>query len=118
MNRYVQDFRIAPRWGLGHGAGLSHGFPALAKSSMAGFAKPSTCSLGKRVLDVSLASTLLCLLAPLLLLIACSVRVTSPGPAIFRQTRLGLGGKPFRIFKFRTMRVMENGLAHSAGDTR
>ncbi len=47
--------------------------------------------------------------APLLAVLALIVRVDAGGPAFFRQTRLGLGGKPFSIFKFRTMRVMEDG---------
>ncbi len=51
----------------------------------------------------------LVLCAPLLLVLALVVRVSSGGPVFFRQTRLGRGGKPFSIFKFRTMTVMENG---------
>lgn len=44
-------------------------------------------------------------LSPLLLLIAVAVAATSPGPVFFRQERVGLGGRTFRIHKFRTMRV-------------
>ncbi|WP_245410880.1 sugar transferase [Microvirga flavescens] len=60
---------------------------------------------GKRALDVTVALVLICLLAPGLILIAAAIRLTSPGPAIFRQKRYGLGGAPFEIFKFRTMSV-------------
>jgi len=63
----------------------------------------------KRAFDVTLAAGLLCLLAPLLVALAVLVRLDSVGPALFRQTRLGRGGKTFEILKFRTMTVMENG---------
>lgn len=62
-----------------------------------------------RALDVVLGVLLLVLLAPLLLVIALIVRLESPGTALFRQTRYGLGGVPFTIFKFRTMSCQENG---------
>jgi lipopolysaccharide/colanic/teichoic acid biosynthesis glycosyltransferase len=60
--------------------------------------------LGKRVLDVVLATVLLTVLCPLLLVVAALVRATSSGPVLFRQTRVGRGGVPFRMLKFRTMR--------------
>jgi lipopolysaccharide/colanic/teichoic acid biosynthesis glycosyltransferase len=58
----------------------------------------------KRVFDVLVSSFLLIVLSPLLIIIAIAVRLDSPGPAIFRQSRTGYHGKPFTIFKFRTMR--------------
>ena len=63
----------------------------------------------KRILDIGLSLTLIALIAPLLLLIVLLIRIDSAGPALFRQTRLGLGGQPFEILKFRTMNVLENG---------
>ncbi|MGH1587927.1 sugar transferase [Methylobacterium phyllosphaerae] len=60
-------------------------------------------------LDGLIAALLLVLLAPLLTLLALLVRLDSPGPALFRQTRTGLNGRTFRIYKFRTMRVQEDG---------
>jgi len=57
----------------------------------------------KRVLDVLGASFLLVVTAPLMMLIAALVRGTSPGPAIFSQNRSGLHGRPFRMYKFRSM---------------
>jgi lipopolysaccharide/colanic/teichoic acid biosynthesis glycosyltransferase len=48
-------------------------------------------------------------LSPVLLAAAIAIRLDSPGPALFRQTRHGFNGRPFRIYKFRTMIVMENG---------
>jgi exopolysaccharide biosynthesis polyprenyl glycosylphosphotransferase len=59
----------------------------------------------KRALDLTVASTLLVVSAPVLLAIAAVIRVTSPGPALFRQERIGRNGKPFQIYKFRTMVV-------------
>ena len=59
----------------------------------------------KRALDVVTSLALLLGFAPLLLVIAALVRLTSPGPALFRQLRLGEMGKPFRVLKFRTMYV-------------
>ncbi len=59
----------------------------------------------KRALDISVSALLLVLLAPLLLVTAILVKVTSPGPIIFKQIRAGHGGKPFTIYKFRSMYV-------------
>jgi exopolysaccharide biosynthesis polyprenyl glycosylphosphotransferase len=63
----------------------------------------------KRAMDLVLAAGLLCVFSPLLLLIAILIRLDSPGPILFRQTRLGLNGRPFDILKFRSMSVLENG---------
>jgi exopolysaccharide biosynthesis polyprenyl glycosylphosphotransferase len=57
----------------------------------------------KRALDVLLAAVLLVAASPLLLLVAALVRATSRGPALHRQRRVGLDGRPFTILKFRTM---------------
>jgi len=57
----------------------------------------------KRVLDVSVSLTLLVLCAPILLLTALAIKLTSPGPIFFTQRRLGLNKRPFSIYKFRTM---------------
>lgn len=63
----------------------------------------------KRFLDLAVALPLLLLCAPLLAVLALIIRLDAGGPVFFRQTRLGRDGKPFSIFKFRTMSVMENG---------
>jgi lipopolysaccharide/colanic/teichoic acid biosynthesis glycosyltransferase len=60
---------------------------------------------GCRALDLAIASSLLVLLAPLLLLIALVIRLDSRGPALFRQRRLGRDLRPFVVNKFRTMHV-------------
>lgn len=55
------------------------------------------------MLDLVLAGTLLFVFSPLLILIAVFVRIQMGSPIIFRQERAGLGGRPFTLFKFRTM---------------
>ncbi len=62
----------------------------------------------KRAFDVCASTGALIVLAPLLIATAIAVKLDSPGDSIFRQERGGLGGKTFRIWKFRTMSVMEN----------
>ncbi len=59
--------------------------------------------MGKKIFDFLGAFVLLVLAAPLFPLIAVWIRATSPGPIIFRQTRLGCRGVPFKVFKFRTL---------------
>lgn len=59
----------------------------------------------KRLLDVCVSAVCIVLSAPLMLLIALAVRLTSRGPVIFAQERGGHGGKPFTVYKFRTMVV-------------
>lgn len=70
---------------------------------------PAIGCAAKRLLDITGALVGLILLAPLLLSVAAAVRLDSPGPVVFRQTRGGRYGRPFRIWKFRTMRVVEDG---------
>lgn len=60
-------------------------------------------SLGKRVLDAALAGVGLVLVTPLLAVIAVAIKLTSPGPVLFRQQRVGKDGKLFELLKFRTM---------------
>jgi exopolysaccharide biosynthesis polyprenyl glycosylphosphotransferase len=57
----------------------------------------------KRLMDVTLASCALLATAPVLLVIAVAIKLDTPGPVFFRQERIGRGGKPFQIFKFRSM---------------
>jgi Undecaprenyl-phosphate glucose phosphotransferase len=67
--------------------------------------------LSKRVIDVVLASLALLFFLPIMALTALAIKLDSPGPVIFRQNRNGFNGRQFVIFKFRTMRVQENGPA-------
>lgn len=62
----------------------------------------------KRAFDICAALGLLILLAPLLALVAIAVRLDSKGPSFFRQERGGFNRRSFRVWKFRTMSVMEN----------
>jgi len=57
----------------------------------------------KRLFDVAVSLTALVVLSPLLLLLAIWIRITMGAPVLFRQTRPGLHGKPFTMYKFRTM---------------
>jgi exopolysaccharide biosynthesis polyprenyl glycosylphosphotransferase len=59
----------------------------------------------RRCVDVVLAAVLLVLLSPLFAVLAALVRLTSPGPVLFRQIRCGLHGRPFTFLKFRSMQV-------------
>jgi len=75
----------------------------------------------KRLFDLAAAALGLLLLAPLLLLLALLIKLDSPGPVFFRQVRVGRRGRPFRIFKFRTMAAtqMPGGAQLTvAGDSR
>jgi Undecaprenyl-phosphate glucose phosphotransferase len=59
----------------------------------------------KRVMDILLSSLAIILLSPLMLLIAVLIKLTSPGPVLYRQERCGLNGRPFMMLKFRSLRV-------------
>jgi Undecaprenyl-phosphate glucose phosphotransferase len=60
-------------------------------------------ALLKRAFDVFFSSAVLILTSPIFALVAVIIRITSPGPIFFSQERVGLNGKPFRMYKFRTM---------------
>ncbi|HBL9150388.1 TPA: undecaprenyl-phosphate glucose phosphotransferase, partial [Escherichia coli] len=62
----------------------------------------------KRLEDIILSVVILTLISPILIIISLCVKLTSPGPIIFKQTRYGMDGKPIKVWKFRTMVVMEN----------
>ncbi|MTV30403.1 exopolysaccharide biosynthesis polyprenyl glycosylphosphotransferase [Rhodoblastus acidophilus] len=64
----------------------------------------------KRTFDILVAGAALVTLAPLMAAIALAIRLDSPGPPLFRQTRGGRRGRPFRMFKFRTMYRTEDGV--------
>jgi exopolysaccharide biosynthesis polyprenyl glycosylphosphotransferase len=62
----------------------------------------------RRICDIAAALAAIICLAPILLIAALAIKLDSPGPAIFRQRRIGMSGRPFVIYKFRTM-VAEDG---------
>jgi exopolysaccharide biosynthesis polyprenyl glycosylphosphotransferase len=80
--------------------------------------------ISKRILDVAVSGVLLLLLSPILIAIAIAIRLDSPGSPFFFQERAGLGGRRFRMIKFRTMRegadTEKQDLAHlnQSGDRR
>jgi putative colanic acid biosynthesis UDP-glucose lipid carrier transferase len=63
----------------------------------------------KRGFDIVFSLLALICLSPLMLAVAVAIRLNSPGPILFRQTRHGFNGRPFGIYKFRSMTVMEDG---------
>ena len=65
-------------------------------------------ALLKRIEDIILGTFFTLLSLPAMLLIAIGIKLTSPGPVLFKQNRYGLNGKQIQVWKFRTMRVMEN----------
>jgi lipopolysaccharide/colanic/teichoic acid biosynthesis glycosyltransferase len=73
--------------------------------------RPAT-SLARRMLDVSVAGTVLLLMVPVIAFAAIAVRLSSPGPVLFRQRRLGRHMQPFTVLKFRTMRADADSALH------
>jgi Undecaprenyl-phosphate glucose phosphotransferase len=73
---------------------------SLAQSPITGWRR-----LAKRAMDLVLASIGLVVFAPFMGLIALAIRLTSPGPVFYRQERMGLDGRSFQMYKFRSMRV-------------
>jgi lipopolysaccharide/colanic/teichoic acid biosynthesis glycosyltransferase len=69
-------------------------------------------SRAERVFDVAVSFTVLALALPLMLLIALAIRVTSAGPALLAQERIGRDGRPFRFYKFRSMSVVADDQPH------
>ena len=67
------------------------------------YALPIGYRVAKRTLDVIISATILLLLSPLLALTALIIKLTSPGPALFSQQRVGEGGRIFTMYKFRSM---------------
>lgn len=63
----------------------------------------------KRLEDLVLASTILALISPVMLLVAAAVKFSSPGPIIFKQRRYGLDGRTIYVWKFRSMTAMDDG---------
>jgi putative colanic acid biosynthesis UDP-glucose lipid carrier transferase len=86
---------------------LAHSAPSLCVVG----ARPSRAATSrrKRAFDLVVAGLALIVFLPLLAIIGMAIWMESEGPVLFRQQRTGLGGRPFRIFKFRTMRVVEDG---------
>lgn len=67
---------------------------------------------GKRLLDILVSSVAIVLLSPLFALIAIGIKISSPGPVIFKQTRIGREGRPFDFYKFRSMHPGQASTSH------
>jgi putative colanic acid biosynthesis UDP-glucose lipid carrier transferase len=87
-------------------SGEVHGIPvvAMCETPFYGYR-----GVTKRLTDIGLSVVILLLFLPLLLLIAIMVKISSPGPVIFKQRRYGLDGREIAVYKFRTMNVAEDG---------
>lgn len=87
-------------------SGEIHGIPvvAMCETPFYGYR-----GVAKRVTDIVLSLMILLMLLPLLALVAVMVKLSSPGPIIFKQRRYGLDGREIAVYKFRTMRVTEDG---------
>jgi putative colanic acid biosysnthesis UDP-glucose lipid carrier transferase len=87
-------------------SGEIHGIPvvAMCETPFYGYR-----GVAKRLTDIGFSAVILLLLLPLLVLIALLVKTTSAGPIIFKQRRYGLDGREIAVYKFRTMRVTEDG---------
>ncbi len=87
-------------------SGDIHGIPvvAMCETPFYGYR-----GVTKRLTDIVLSLMILLMLLPLLALVAVSVKMSSPGPVIFKQRRYGLDGREIAVYKFRTMRVTEDG---------
>jgi len=87
-------------------SGEIHGIPvvAMCETPFYGYR-----GVAKRITDIVLSLMILFMLLPLLALVAVLVKLSSPGPIIFKQRRYGLDGREIAVYKFRTMTVTEDG---------
>ncbi|MDE2304973.1 MAG: exopolysaccharide biosynthesis polyprenyl glycosylphosphotransferase [Gammaproteobacteria bacterium] len=95
-----------------------HGIPvvAMCETPFSGYH-----GVTKRLFDIVLSAAILVLTVPLFVVIGALVKLSSPGPVIFKQRRYGLDGQEIAVYKFRTMRVTEDGARirqASRGDDR
>ncbi|MGM9737060.1 MAG: sugar transferase [Candidatus Cryptobacteroides sp.] len=70
---------------------------------MENYAEKELGAFLKRTADILISAMGMVILSPLYLVIWAAIKIESPGPAIFRQERIGLGGRPFTLYKFRSM---------------
>ncbi|MFZ5574190.1 MAG: undecaprenyl-phosphate glucose phosphotransferase [Pseudomonadota bacterium] len=83
-----------------------HGMPVVALTETPTL---GVSGIGKRISDIVIASLILLMIWPLLLVLAIGVKLSSPGPIIFKQRRYGLDGQEILVYKFRSMRVCDDG---------
>lgn len=90
----------------------------LAETSYGTLSPPYIYIIAKRVIDTIIAAIVLLLLLPLMIVVAVAIRLDSPGPAIFHQTRIGFGGRPFTVRKFRTMQTVQTSTDDESDDRK
>lgn len=95
-------------------AGRRHAPPSIARS-ISEARRSAAARFGKRALDIGGSAIGLVALLPILAVVAVAIRAADGGPVFFRQPRAGLGGRPFTIWKFRTM---ERDAEHRRSDLR
>ncbi len=110
----VKDIKVKGGWDASHSSVRTMYDEAMLAADLA--ASPAAAAPGspvhskaKRALDLLVAGGLLLALLPVLLMVAALIRLDSPGPVLFRQRRGGAFGQAFVVYKFRTMRVLEDG---------
>ncbi len=84
---------------------LAPKLPVIRTEDISVSTRPGFYELSKRVEDFVLSLVLIALLAPLMAIVAAAIKLTSHGTVIFKQTRAGVNGQPFTMYKFRTMRM-------------
>lgn len=62
-------------------------------------------SFGKRLIDIVLSAIILVVTSPIMLVAAIAIKLSSKGPIVFKQTRMGKDHQPFKLYKFRSMRI-------------
>ncbi|EPX80524.1 WecB/TagA/CpsF family glycosyltransferase [Salipiger mucosus] len=94
----MEPRRMAGRYLLGNAT-------FLARAARETLAKTEPQDIARRAIDVTLSGSALLLLAPVVLLLVIAIRLDSRGPVLFKQVRIGRDGRPFTMFKFRSMHV-------------
>src|SRR5690606_35063680 len=87
---------------IGHAVEIDQ-LEGMTLMGLRGFSRTRSSLMLKRAIDVVGAGVGLVLLSPLMLVIAVAIKLSSRGPVLFRQYRIGRGNKPFQMLKFRTM---------------
>lgn len=84
---------------------MNASFPvaSVSEANVPTFVSAWCLSRGKRIFDLALSIPALAIVLPVMAVLALIVKAASPGPVLFRQTRLGQGGQPFVLLKFRSM---------------
>lgn len=92
----LEPRRLAKRYLIGNFRFMWHAFKASRTDRTP---QPA----GKRLFDLAVSGAAIALLSPLMAVVAAAVKFSSPGPVLFRQQRIGIDGRPFEVFKFRSM---------------